>query len=751
VKVGKKEFVLGRTDRNGKFKGQLSMRRGQEADIVVEKTNYRRWKQHFVAKRSRKSFEVKLYPKWARLVKLSTRNNIGDVEVFLNGSSIGKTDKHGNLTAPILGKPGQRMTMSFQKEGVHIEPWNFTLGPEGEIIRHQIELWPPKPVSLHLRVFSKNEPVPGVSFVLNGHRIGQTTDANGELLLTGLKGLRIGDHLRIGIAEEWLEKGRKVYKVEPPGGVVVIRPGKFQRYDITFWIKEVVFAVVEIKDIHGNPLSGVRVFLKDKELGRSKNGRFVWELPDPDKSYRLRLQAPWYEGTECQVDRHGPVAVEMKKLFFMAVVKDSVTKQPLANVQIRTSEGEPVATSELTGQARIPIKKLGKVRVTLSKGERYIKQERVVEITKNGEEKIFWLVPVKPQITLTFRWETRDLGPVKNALVEISGSGYIDQGRTDDRGRVRFESYSIEEGNKYTVKIVTPYGTDSLKVGPITVPNYDKEHIITVYVPIEISTPCDAGALIELLDPKGKLLASDRGKLMYKVKLGGHYVVRAEGTPEKGGIKLPPRDIYIDRTSMHIELNVCSPYLMGKKLLDRGDIEGAKREFSREPPNSIYYCEAHKELAEIYRKEGNLASAADEYDKVLNAPNPGEYQTNPSFLLRAATCNYELAHTLEGEDALRRYKRALELVDQAYMYKSFFPRGSKRLLDLYYYKALIPHERYFRLLRENLSKEDRLMELEDLEENWNRFKDEVRNFGGRDYRDYRERMGQIARERSDLR
>jgi len=491
---------------------------------------------------------------------------------------------------------------------------------------------------------------------------------------------------------------------------------------------------ITIKDDAGRPLSGVLVKMDGGKAGTSsKAGVVDGKFPQANAEYRFTFEKEGYYFA----DRELPVSpqsdltereVILDPLHFLATFIDSLSRQTVFDIEV-FYEGTRLLTTT-GGQDKVAIPRLGthSFELRCSPDLPYISpQQRQVNVNQNAQEINIYVLPKPRKFQLRF---TRSGRPVADKEVNISGSGYRDQGRTDKDGRIQFSNYNIREGEEYKVELVEGGGKSPFTVHATGYSNpYDFE--VRAECRLRVSTQAgQESASLSLYRIKSDFvqnkppLHTGTGALEATVAYGEYFLVA------KGEGVTVTKPVTCNRPEVSVSLDLVDPFVKAEKLREEGKEDEAIEYYKQVAKDHPKYSEAMKRVGFYYNKKGEFSDAVRYFDEAIAAP----HGSDPYLYLAAAQANHRE----------KKYLTGIEYARKAFTYRNLFAaneREAKRVM-VEYTQVLCRHDWHFDSNR-SLASTEKCAEAQKLLQNWESF---LSNAEGQNIRDAGQRKSQVETE-----
>ena len=631
-------------------------------------------------------------------VSITTANKVGGVEVLVNGQSLGRTNAEGRGQFGVPIKE-EGATLSFRLDGTRIDNWTIS-GAQMRAekpLEYMIKVKPLDQVKIKLRAFMAGNPgqkAKGFQVSLNGQRKNGWVTRNDGRLEISLRPL-IGDRIKLEAAGT-SSSGRKGFGRR----TVVIKPAALE-YDVNIPITVPDIIKITVVDEDDSPVPRVVVKKNGEKIGETNvRGEIEYRVTRLNVEYDFTFHKNGYSliGGKSQL-RVNPKtdfterAVKMQSLYFKANFIDSKSKQPAFDIEVY-SQGQKMVTTDGM-QAKIPISSLGTHSFELrSKARDYPPSQTVqVEIKPNGGQHTIHVRPRDIEFALEFLLGEQQRRPIKNKQVKIQGTGYIDQKRTDDQGKVVFSHPRITIGEEYPIELVLPQGSKSWRVKASGYVN-KKTFVVSLCGKFRITTlPGQESARLSLYRSQedqamGRApLHTGTGVLEVECLAYGEYLLLAVGEAE---IR---RVITVSGPGTEV-VDTSDPYEKGVQALEKGtpaDTVKGMELFKKVSRGSVKnYHDANKKLGFYYLGKKQYADATQYFDNAMDV----QHRADPFFYLGACQ-----AHHRAGT-----YDKGIEYCRKAITYRNMFGRERQsKGCHAEYLQALCKHDKFFQMEQQERS------------------------------------------------
>lgn len=616
-------------------------------------------------------------------VRITARHGVADIEVIRAGEVFGRTDAEGRVAVALpVGSKG--VVLSFRLPGATIADWRIEdrhLTSAGRELKHTIDVRPA--TDLQIALTAKTEegggrPAAGYEVEVGGRRMG-VTGPDGQAKVTVPKGkVVIGQRLGLRVRRGTEGIGT---------GAVVVRAGQS---DYSASVQVAVPKVVRLTliDESGRPVPKVKVRLFDNLCGTSGNdGVADCSVPRLNEVYRFNFDKEGFTAPEHSVRPQLPLTekeVVLKSLAFRAAFVDSLTGTPVEGLEVWL--GKSLLFTTIGQEEVINIPRLGTHAVRLdSKNPRYPStQTREVKVAAAGEVHRITVAPRPFTFNLTF--ETPNGRPVANRQVDVSCLGYRDQGRTNAKGGVLFETYQVTAGQECTVNLgtlewpVMATGYELVRTlalvnkGTLTVRATGADNVRIEVYPDRTS-----------LALKTRVVATGESPLVATELEFRDYEVIAYATDADGQPVTSQKRCTVDRSTVECGIDMSDPYKTGLFYLGQGDTTKAMERFLSVPKDHNRYGDAQTELCFHHNRKGEFYEA---YGYCRAAVEDANHQVNPYLYLACAQSSHRQ----------NDFDRGIECAQKGYTHrlKAATPAARRELAEhAQYLEALCMHDRYF--------------------------------------------------------
>lgn len=621
-------------------------------------------------------------------IQITTSNGVANVEIVHAGTVLTRTDRDGRalLTIPVNSRG---VILSFRLAGAAMADWRVPdsiLTTAGRAVEYVLKVRPATDLRLNLQAVMQDapsKPAVGYEVQINGRAAGVTGPDGLAQVTIPKQNVLIGDRIAVRV-----KKGSK--------GVgsrrISVKAGQ-STYPADIQVSVPKIVRLTLKDESGRPLPKVKVKV-DGEPFSTSDSRGVAEgsVAKLNVEYRFTFHKDGFTAPVLPVRPRLPLTekqVELTSLSCRIVFVDSLTGSPVEDLEV-WYDGSRLFTT--IGQEEVVnIPRLGRHKLRLdSQNPRYpTSQQKTIDVSVAGAQ---IRVEVAPRpITFHLVFQRGNGGPIPNRQVDITGTGYRDQSRTDDKGGVLFRSYEIREGEQYQIRLTV--GTGKYEWS-ILASGYELSEVFKVESKGTLIVKATGGERVELqlypdrtsLALKTDQIASSQGTLRIKDLSFRDYELLAVVPGESGhGPITIQQTITVDRPEVAITVDTDDPYQKGMSQKAAGDTAAAVEKFQRVSSLHKHFADAQWELCDFYSQRGRFVEAGGFCNVAVKDPN---HQVNPYLYLACAQANHFNTQFDLGVECARKafthYRRAASVAERREIREK-----------AQYLEALCLHDKYF--------------------------------------------------------
>jgi hypothetical protein len=595
-------------------------------------------------------------------IQITAKNGVANVEIVHAGSVLAQTDREGraSFTIPVNSRG---VILSFRLAGAAIPHWRIPdnkLATAGREVEYALKVRPASDLRLKLRAVMQDapsEPAAGYEVQINGSAAGVTGPDGLAQVTIPKQRVLVGDRIAVRVKKG--SKGVGSRRISVKAGQTVYPT------DIQVSVPKIVR--LALKDESGRPLPKVQVKVDGIPFSTSDSrGVAEGSVAKLNVEYRFTFHKDGFTAPVLPVRPRLPLTekqVELTSLSCRVVFVDSLTGSPVEDLEVWYGDSRLFTTIGQEEVVNIP--RLGRHKLRLaSQDPRYpTSQQKTIDVSVAGAQ---IRVEVAPRpITFDLVFQRGNGGPIPNRQVDITGTGYRDQARTDDKGSVSFRSYEIRTGEKYQVRLTVGTGKYEWL---ISTSGYELSRVFKVESKGTLVVRATGGDRVELqlypdrtsLALKTGQIASSQGTLRIKDLSFRDYELLAVAPGEAGQAPITiQQTITVDRPDVSITVDTDDPYQKGMSQLAAGDTAAAVEKFQRVSSLHRRFADAQMELCFYHSQRGRFVEAAGFCNAAVQDPN---HQVNPYLYLACAQANHRNTDFGRGvacaQKAFTHYRRA---------------------------------------------------------------------------------------------